>query len=421
MNYTLIPNKSLTLITSKNDVLVTRVDNPNWDKIMDALKTNDEQRITDLMNIAKVVESFGEDVRPEDAVITVSGDQVLYRGEALHGLDVDRILEFSTIGIPSEGMIRFLENKFRNPSKRSIDELYKFLEHRGMPITPAGTFLGYKGVNSDFYSVSAGKEPLLKGKRNETGQIYNGVGEEISLERRYVDDNFQNECSNGLHVGSLQYAATFGSKVVIVEVDPADVVSVPYADANKLRVHRYKVVAVFTGKLPDTYTEEFHPQNEDVNEDEREICNDCGEYMDECSCDQRTEEEKLEDQEDDINGDGYNDGEPQPVEGDQEEYSCPLCSECECESDKEENMSSYEEGLQKFVDEAPKGEEKSDKESEEALYNEGYQAGVSDGKYDTSSGRAKRDISFLNLDDSYDKGYRDGYRYGYGSECDDYD
>jgi hypothetical protein len=36
---------------------------------------------------------------------------------------------------------------------------------------------------------------------------------------------------------------------VIVEVDPADVVSVPYSDANKLRTCKYKVLADYQGPL----------------------------------------------------------------------------------------------------------------------------------------------------------------------------
>jgi hypothetical protein len=36
---------------------------------------------------------------------------------------------------------------------------------------------------------------------------------------------------------------------VIVEVDPADVVSVPYSDANKLRTCKYRVVSDYQGAL----------------------------------------------------------------------------------------------------------------------------------------------------------------------------
>jgi hypothetical protein len=90
------------------------------------------------------------------------------------------------------------------------------------------------------------------------------------MERRFVNDDFANACSGGLHVGSLEYAlgwAGVGGRVVIVSVDPADVVTVPTHETTKLRVCSYTVVGEYTQKLPDTYSGEYaRPEDTEVEE-----------------------------------------------------------------------------------------------------------------------------------------------------------
>ena len=62
-------------------------------------------------------------------------------------------------------------------------------------------------------------------------------------------------------MGSLEYVRSFascygipgGDNIIIVKVDPAHVVSVPYdCNCQKVRVERYEVVELFTGELPET-------------------------------------------------------------------------------------------------------------------------------------------------------------------------
>jgi hypothetical protein len=121
--------------------------------------------------------------------------------------------------------------------------------------------LAYKGVTNDSYSITSGKITLISGKTNSDGRIFNGVGETIEVPRNEVDDNRNNGCSQGLHVGSLEYAAEFAGpvgKVLIVEVCPSDVVSVPLdCSCQKLRTSKYKVVGEYSGPLPDTYTSSY--------------------------------------------------------------------------------------------------------------------------------------------------------------------
>ncbi|NBR96976.1 MAG: hypothetical protein EBT48_05170 [Verrucomicrobia bacterium] len=116
-----------------------------------------------------------------------------------------------------------------------------------MPITPDGCFLAYKSVRPDFTD-------------HHTGKFSNRVGSVLEMERRKVDDDRNNGCSYGFHAGSLEYATTFGGndrKVLVVKINPADVVSVPTdCDCQKLRTARYEVIDLYNGPLRNTIADD---------------------------------------------------------------------------------------------------------------------------------------------------------------------
>ena len=130
-------------------------------------------------------------------------------------------------------MARFLANLMENPSMRAVEELYGFLEHGKMPITPDGHFLAYKAVNPDYTDI-------------HTGTISNRIGEKPWMARNKVDDRSHITCSRGYHVCSFDYLPHFAHNnghVMICKVNPRDVVSIPrdYND-TKMRVSTYEVV-----------------------------------------------------------------------------------------------------------------------------------------------------------------------------------
>jgi hypothetical protein len=171
--------------------------------------------------------------------------------EQLHGAVVEKIMGEIDAGAPATTLIKFLNRLYANPSRSSRERLYEWLKHRNLPITSEGKILCYKSVGADFYSIHAGKEVPLVGTVRSDGRIYNGVGETITIARRAVDDNPNNTCSYGLHVGSWDYVSDFGgagSVRLLVEVDPADIVSVPTdCNAQKVRCCSYKVLEVIDG------------------------------------------------------------------------------------------------------------------------------------------------------------------------------
>ena len=142
-----------------------------------------------------------------------------------------------------------------NPSKRAVDELYGFLEKNSLPITPDGHFLAYKKVRQNYFDC-------------HTGKMDNSVGKIVEMERNEVDDNKDQTCSTGLHFCSQEYLPHFGggdSRVVIVKINPRDVVSIPVDYNNaKGRACRYEVIGE-VGANPDDKVEFDKPVQHNAN------------------------------------------------------------------------------------------------------------------------------------------------------------
>ena len=255
---------NLTVIL-KNKAHQVIPDHTNYKLILEALPTATEDELLELVDIEKAVATFS------DGQVSIVNGKVMFEGEEVHGSISKRILEFMSKGLPFQPLVKFLENLMENPSMQSQQELYDFLEHENLPITEDGCFLAYKAVNSDF-------------KDKWKGTFDNKVGQVCEMRRAKVDDNRGRGCSAGLHAGALNYVATYGSvdagdNIVIVKINPEDVVSVP-SDCNceKLRTCKYEVVGLYQGELPKPlYKAEFE---EDSYLDEEEVSTIHDEYGD---------------------------------------------------------------------------------------------------------------------------------------------
>jgi hypothetical protein len=152
-----------------------------------------------------------------------------------------------------------------NPSRRAVDELYKFLENKNMPITESGNFVAYKGVKSNFTDMWSGK-------------FDNSVGQTLEMARNRVCDDADIGCSYGFHAGSYDYAkgyASGGGHLMLVEIDPSDVVSVPKdCSCQKLRTAKYRVINKYeTIDEPPLNEGIYDDYESDWNEDEGETFN----------------------------------------------------------------------------------------------------------------------------------------------------
>jgi hypothetical protein len=271
---------NLTLILN-NKAHQVLPDHINYRLILEALPTATNDELVELVDLEKAVSNFS------DGQVEVKNGKVLFQGEEVHGSISKRILEFMKQGLPFQPLVNFLNNLMENPSMQSQKELYDFLEHELLPITEDGHFLAYKAVRSDYMDKYAGK-------------FDNHVGQICQMQRAKVDDNRSVGCSQGLHAGALNYVANYGNvesndRIVIVKINPKDVVSVP-SDCNceKLRTCRYEVVGEYQGELlKPLYKSEF---NEDEYYDEEEDLYD--EYHD-------AYWDQYDDEDDDIEDDDY--------------------------------------------------------------------------------------------------------------------
>lgn len=212
--------------------------------------------------------------------IEVKDGSVFVNGDVVRSIVADRIINFLADGIDCLPVFKFITRLQLNPSKRAVDELYTFLEHKYLPLTEDGTFLAYKAVRADFTD-------------KHTGRFDNSVGNVLEMPRNKVDDNKDVGCSYGFHAGTLEYASGFASgndKLVLVEIDPSDVVSIP-TDCNfqKLRTCRYMVVSEYERPLSEqVYQSRFETEHDDDIDEEwsvDELCPECEYVIDDCECD----------------------------------------------------------------------------------------------------------------------------------------
>lgn len=215
----------------------------NFNKLVECLK-GDMGEFLNLYDIKTSIQTFGGfDLDNESDIIP---DEL-----------IQHVIELQKDGFDAGPMQNFVANLRLNPSYRSVQQLFKFKNKQNMPITPDGCFLAYKGVNSNYTD-------------KHTGKFSNKVGFVVEMPRNAVCDDPDQSCASGFHVGSLSYAKDWGDRVVIVKVNPRDVVSVPSSECdNKCRVCRYEVIADFVGELCGPYSQD----DDDYDYDD---C--CGEY-----------------------------------------------------------------------------------------------------------------------------------------------
>ena len=199
------------------------------------------------------------DIAQKGFQVNAATQEVAYHGELLPAPLARKVFSLIEQNLPVTLLEKFWENLKKNPSYNSVRELYDFLSYKELPITEDGCFLAYRGLQKDFYSVRGNTSTkVLQGSVNSQGQIYNGVGEHIEVERNCVDDNRNNHCSFGVHAGSWQYASEWSQgKMVVVKINPKDVVSVP-SDYNcqKLRCCAYTVVSEVEAEICAAATSE---------------------------------------------------------------------------------------------------------------------------------------------------------------------
>jgi len=234
MHY-ILTKTTFTGVTENHRTISMSSDHPNWYNLYKSILDKNWDEVEELCNMSLAVERYGK------GKVSVVNGVVQYKGEDIHNSMTTRILDMMRDGFDIDPMCSFLENMMENPSRRSIRDLYRFMEHNSLPITEDGCFLAYKKVSLNFTDVHTGKND-------------NSVGSVVQMDRKDVEDDPDTTCSSGLHFCSIDYLSHFGgTHTVILKINPADVVSVPTDYNNaKGRCCYYKVVGVHNDGYNDT-------------------------------------------------------------------------------------------------------------------------------------------------------------------------
>lgn len=205
-----------------------------------ALAANNQKKIKEIVslkfNLIQAINSFG------GGKVGYQDGDLFYVNDAGEKNCVDtkltaKIKSLIQAGSSAEVLVKFLDNLLGNPDRRAVQDFYDFLIVNDLAMTEDGYFLAYKLVRKDYLDLY-------------TGTMDNSIGKTVSMPRDKVNPNPDQTCSHGLHICSKDYLPQYGgfygksgSKVLIVKVNPRDVVAFPrdYAHA-KARVCSYDVI-----------------------------------------------------------------------------------------------------------------------------------------------------------------------------------
>ena len=212
---------------------------PNYNKLINYLKSNNVEHFEAAYDIVSRVNAYCE------GYVNCTDGSLSWDGIKMPNMFTSTILDMVKQGFPFEPMLNFLDNLSQNPSDHAVVELFDFMENKNMPITYDGCFLAYKAVREDYKDIYS-------------RTFDNSIGSTCQVARNKVDNNRDNGCGHGLHVGAIDYAKSYGgidlddddkgggNRLMICKVNPRDVVSVPTDHKfQKLRCCRYEVVAEF--------------------------------------------------------------------------------------------------------------------------------------------------------------------------------
>jgi hypothetical protein len=246
---------SVTIFPQGGKSQVATREHPNFPMILQRINdATTEQEVIDLFDVRSAVEGRFNKVSDR---VSIRGNNVYFDNMPVEGILVDTILQFHYAGSDDfMSLVNFMEKIELNPNEHSRRHLFRWLKSARFSITPDGDIIAYKGVNrktgatmvkdgdpnDEYFSTVAGPA-IVDGNPHLHGNVPNRPGVIVEMPRNEVTFDPKQTCSKGLHVADWSYANGMGDSVLMVLVNPRDVVSVPVdAGDKKMRVCRYKVL-----------------------------------------------------------------------------------------------------------------------------------------------------------------------------------
>lgn len=273
----IVGDKKLTLITIEGEIIdIQNGDMYNTEKIVDDLTPKlsglsaVEVDLDDYLSIKQAL--FPDDYEDTGEIIVR-----VVEGKEIKGIFFPLKIEVSVKSGESEVVVPKVENlnpqmqraidtnspSVRNFLKRitpvikdrlhSAEDLMEFIKKSDLPLTDAGEIIAYKRVRQQGdHFVDC-----------HTGKVIQTIGSRVYTDVEKVDPDRTRACSNGLHVGSLQYMKSFyGDVTIVCLVKPEDFIAVPEYDTTKCRVCEYRIIGVLSEEDRKTINSGKHITNE---------------------------------------------------------------------------------------------------------------------------------------------------------------
>jgi len=209
----------------------------------------DADELIGLADIKVAIQEAVATVAPELKLLFVADNIITYGESLLHGVWVDKILGFATQGLQFDPIFNALASLQRNPLESARERFPIFAERNQFGFFQDGRIGAFKAVRADLTDINS-------------GTFDNSPGKTVEMPRAEVDDDPDQTCSTGLHLGALSYVKTFGhydnssssSRIVFCAFWPEDVVAVS-TDYNgeKMRVCKYQVIEEVERSSVDEY------------------------------------------------------------------------------------------------------------------------------------------------------------------------
>jgi len=251
--------------------------NQNYEKVKKALHDKAWDTLLELMDPTESITQWG------NGNLSVVNGMVHIDGEPLASQALSqKVLDMWEEGIPIDPYIAFNRRLQELPSHRISSILFSYLEKHKFPLFDDGAFMAYKGLAENTYKGSDVSEETAQTILNRSPQnpytsingrkltepgyylellktrdyldvhshsVPQSVGDTISMQTRYVNDDPSQGCSTGLHVGSNSYTSNYDIRM-LVKVYPANCIAVPLdSNFSKIRVNEYTIISVDTAKV----------------------------------------------------------------------------------------------------------------------------------------------------------------------------
>lgn len=250
---------------------IANSDHPNYNQIrsivVDHIQEGYEPDLEEFEALFDVSTTIVHAFQRLSESVAVRGDTIYFDQDPIHDTLAEQILRYLDEGEDFGPLVNFMEKIADNPSENSREALYRWLQVRNFTLTPDGNFIGYKGVkraaapttgpHRDIPASGFGGHAFVDGVEygaDRASTIPYPIGAIVEMPRSECSDDSMYECSTGLHVGTFEYASGYAEdcKVLEVEINPRDVVSVPSSTTSfKIRVCRLTVVR----ELDEGYTQ----------------------------------------------------------------------------------------------------------------------------------------------------------------------